>query len=109
MNMIKRKKKTPQQIKENQEKIQKRNEFFEKIWKSRPHICEITGVKLYNPINSMYFHHILPKSKYPEAWLDEENIILLHPNIHAQAELDMYRYEEINKRREKLLKKYGYS
>ena len=48
------------------------------------------------------FHHILPKSKYPEASLDEENIILLTWEEHDQVEMDMYRYEDINNRREQL-------
>jgi hypothetical protein len=55
---------------------------------------------------STYFHHILPKNKYPEAALDQENIILLTLNEHDQVESDIYRYEEVNKRREQLKLKY---
>jgi hypothetical protein len=55
---------------------------------------------------STYFHHILPKEKYPEACLDEENIILLTLEEHSNVEADMYRYEEVNKRRELLKQTY---
>ncbi len=53
-----------------------------------------------------YFHHILAKEKYPEACLDEENIILLTLDEHSNVESDIYRYEEVNKRREQLKQKY---
>jgi hypothetical protein len=49
----------------------------------------------------------LPKSKYPEACLDEENIILLSLSEHEQVEMDIYRYEEVNKKREQLKIKYN--
>jgi 5-methylcytosine-specific restriction endonuclease McrA len=55
---------------------------------------------------STFFHHILPKNKYLEASLDEENIILLTWEEHDQVENDTTRYEEVNKRREQLKKKY---
>jgi 5-methylcytosine-specific restriction endonuclease McrA len=91
------------------EEIKKMRDFFLSIWKKRKHQSEISGDKLYE-INglpsSAYFHHILPKEHYPEAKYDEENIILLSMEEHANVHSDMYRYEEINKRRERLLKKY---
>ena len=83
-------------------------DFFAKCWDNKPHYSEVSGKFLGNICSSLYQHHILSKSKYPEACLDEENIIFLTPEEHASVELDMYRYEEINKRREQLLKKYGY-
>ena len=55
---------------------------------------------------STYFPHILAKEKYSEACLDEENIILLTLEEHSNVENDMYRYEEINKRRNYLNLKY---
>ena len=82
-------------------------EVFNKIWKERPHYSELSGELLGKEISSVFFHHILPKRNYEEASFDEDNIILLTWDEHANVENDMYRYEEINKRREKLLKKYG--
>jgi hypothetical protein len=81
-------------------------DFFLKVWKDRPHKSEISGDYLASEPLHVFFHHILPKNKYPEACLDEENIILLTWEEHDQVESDVTRYEEVNKRREQLKKKY---
>lgn len=81
-------------------------EMFMNIWKKKRHYSEVSGVYLGKEPMSTYFHHILPKEKYPEACLDEENIILLTLEEHSNVENDMYRYEEVNKRRNHLLTKY---
>jgi 5-methylcytosine-specific restriction endonuclease McrA len=84
-------------------------DFFLQIWKDRPHKSEISGVPLGSEPLSTFFHHILPKNKYPESSLDEENIILLTWEEHDQVERDITRYEEVNKRREQLKQKYEIS
>jgi len=66
----------------------------------------VSGKYLGNEPLSVFFHHILPKEKYPEASLDEENIILLTLEEHDQVEMDIYRYEEVNNRRNLLKAKY---
>jgi hypothetical protein len=81
-------------------------EFFLSYWKKMPHYSEVSGKWLGKEPMSTYFHHILPKEKYPDACLDEENIILLTLEEHSNVENDMYRYEEVNKRRNHLLTKY---
>jgi hypothetical protein len=81
-------------------------EMFLDIWKKKPHKSEISGVYLGKEPMSTYFHHILPKEKYPEACVDEENIILLTLEEHSNVENDMYRYEEVNNRRNLLKLKY---
>jgi hypothetical protein len=81
-------------------------EFFLSIWKKRPHRSEVSGEYLGSEPMSTYFHHILPKNKYPEACLDEENIVILSLIEHSNVENDMYKYEEINRRREQLNLKY---
>ena len=80
--------------------------LFLQLWKKVPHYSQVSGKYLGKEPLTVFFHHILPKEKYPQASLDEENIIFLTLEEHEQVELDMYRYEEVNKRREKLLKKY---
>jgi len=90
----------------NYEDALKMKNFFMDIWNKKKHYSEVSGDYLGSEALSTYFHHILPKSKYPEAALDEENIILLTLLEHEQVEMDIYRYEEVNKRREKLLEKY---
>jgi|694.fasta_scaffold109607_7 hypothetical protein len=76
------------------------------IWRKRIHFSEISGKKLGSEPLSVFFHHILPKEKYPEAAYDEENIILLTLEEHDNVEKDMYKYEEVNKRRDLLKLKY---
>ena len=88
------------------EKINIMRSFFLEIWKKRQHLSEVSGLPLVGEPLSVYFHHIIPKEKYPEAAFDEENIILLTLNEHDQVEKDMYRYEEVNNRREQLKTKY---
>lgn len=82
-------------------------EIFLKIWKSRYHRSEVSGDYLGKEPLTIFFHHILPKEKYPEAKFDEENIILLTFDEHGNVENDMYKYDEINSRRNKLMDKYG--
>jgi hypothetical protein len=82
-------------------------DMFLRIWKTKPHKSEISGASLGSEALSTYFHHVLPKEKYPQAALDEENIILLTWEEHDQVEMDPTRYEEVNKRREQLNKKYN--
>lgn len=82
-------------------------EFFELCWKNKPHYSEVSGKFLGNKCSSLYQHHILAKSKYPEACFDEENIVFLTADEHASVELDMYKYEYINKKRELLKIKYN--
>ena len=78
------------------------------IWKKRPHRSEISGVYLGKEPSSAFFHHILPKNKYPEVRMDEENIILLTIDEHADVESDMYKFDIINQRRTNLLKKLNH-
>jgi len=80
--------------------------LFKKIWGERSHVSEISGDFLGTEALSSYFHHILPKNKYPEGRMDEENIILLTINEHANVEADIYRYQKINDIRKYLLNKH---
>jgi hypothetical protein len=92
-----------------QEEVQKTTEmqeFFLQIWKKKPHKSEVSGESLGSEALSIFFHHVLPKEKYSQARFDEENIILLTWEEHDQVERDITRYEEVNKRREQLKKKY---
>jgi hypothetical protein len=85
----------------------KMKELFMSIWNKKPHKSEVSGEYLGKEPLTVFFHHILPKEKYPQACFDEENIILLTLEEHDQVEMDIYRYEEINNRREELLTKYN--
>lgn len=85
----------------------KMKEFFLSIWNKRPHRSEVSNTYLGNEPLTVFFHHILPKEKYKDASLDEENIILLTLEEHDQVEMDMYRYDVINQRRNHLKTKYN--
>ena len=102
---LKRKKKEPLS-EEEIEKITQQNTLFLSIWRKRPHISEISGEKIYT-YSSLNFHHIFKKENHRELANNEENIILILPTEHANVELNKYRYEEINRRRELLKKKYN--
>lgn len=80
--------------------------LFLQIWSKKAHYSEVSGKWLGKEPLTVFFHHILPKEKYPQAMLDEENIILLTLEEHEQVELDMYRYEEVNNKRNYLKHKY---
>ena len=82
-------------------------DFFLQLWRKRPHYSEVSGKWLGKEPLSVFFHHILPKEKYPQVCLDEENIVFLTLEEHEQVELDMYRYEEINNKRNYLKNKYS--
>ena len=82
-------------------------QLFLSIWKMRRHYSEVSNTYLGKEPLSTYFHHILPKEKYPQACLDEENIILLTLEEHSNVENDIYKYEIINKKREQLKTKYN--
>lgn len=86
-------------------KIETMRNFFLEIWKERKHYSEVSGDYLGKEPLSTFFHHILPKEKYPAEAYDKSNIILLTLDEHTNVEADIYRYEEVNRRRIELLNK----
>ncbi len=91
---------------ENIQRISNRNDLFLQIWEKRPHKSEVSGEYLGKEPLTVFFHHILPKEKYPEACFDEENIILLTLDEHTNVESNMYKYDIVNTKRQFLLSKY---
>ena len=81
-------------------------EFFLSIWRNRSHISEVSEAFLGHEPLSVFFHHILSKKKYDVAKFDPDNVILVNLDEHSSVELDMHKYEEVNKRREQLYIKY---
>jgi len=75
------KKKTPIRYKQKETGLK---EFFEQIWKERPHYCENENCRKFlgqfpKPIN---FSHRKSKGSHPELKLDKNNIDLLCPECH---------------------------
>lgn len=93
--------------KNKQYHIDDMKELFLEIWMKKPHVSEISGKKIYGEPKSIYFHHILPKSIYPLAALDEENIIILTFEEHQKVENNPNLYSIINEKRKFLFIKYG--
>lgn len=88
-------------------KISEMQQFFLQIWRKRLHYSQVSMDYLGKEPLSVFFHHILPKEKYPQAMFDEENIILLTLEEHDNVERDIYKYEQVNSKRIKLLEKYS--
>jgi hypothetical protein len=88
------------------EKTKEMQQFFMTIWNSLPPYrkrCYETGEALKNPPLSTYFHHVLPKSKYPEYRLCDWNIVLLKPEVHEQAELNINKTPKVKEYKQRLL------
>ena len=86
---------------------QRLHTWFNLLWENEPHYSEISGTWLGSENSSMYWHHILPKSTFPQYAEDRDNIIRLSGDEHTQVEANPYFYEEVNIRREKFKEKYG--
>lgn len=89
--------------------------FFKRIWDTREDengncVCYETGRELPFSFrqNTCCYHHILPKSKYPQYALEEWNIVILHPEIHDQVEIDINKCPKVKNLTEKLKKQYGH-
>jgi hypothetical protein len=58
-------------------------DLFNKIWNSRPHKSELSGISLERYEGTEYFYwmfaHILDKKNYPLFRLEEENIMIVEP------------------------------
>jgi len=91
---------------DNDRNISDMNVFFLQIWTKRKHYSEVSGDYLGKEPLTIFFHHILPKEKFPQAKYDDDNIILLTFDEHNNVENDIYKYEEVNGRRNHLKIKY---
>ena len=103
--IIKRKPKNKEQINEDREQQEKMWRLFELLWEERGGISELSGKELGEPL-TIYFHHILPKSKYSNLKLIKDNIIILTWEEHQKVEQDMYFYDKINIKREQIINNY---
>lgn len=56
--------------------------FYMEIWSERPHVCSCCNKYLGKEPLTVYFDHILEKSKYPELRHNKLNIWLLCMECH---------------------------
>lgn len=69
---------------EKKEYTNKQFQMFFNIWSKRRHYCESCGLWLGNEPLSIFFDHLLEKSKYPEFALIENNIYLCCGECHTR-------------------------
>ena len=60
--------------------------LYLEIWNKRPHIDFETCEPILGEPLTLYFHHVLLKSKYPQYRHKSWNIVLVNWNSHAQAD-----------------------
>lgn len=79
--------------------------FFYLILQNKGKESEVSYKPLYGDLNSCWFHHILPKSKYPELRYCPDNIIMLTPEEHEEVEKGKI-YDEVENRKESIIFNY---
>lgn len=79
-------------------------EFYAEIWLASPHVCFECGKKLGKEPLTLFFHHLLAKAHYPEFRHTPENIAILCPDDHQQAEMDLDKVPKVKARREEVYK-----
>lgn len=79
--------------------------FYEEVWQASPHVCQCgCCTKLTSPWKRSYFHHLLPKSSYPLFRHVAENIMLLTPDHHTDAENKVKKMPLVEKRLQEVTK-----
>jgi|GEM_PF-5456503 len=110
-----REKKKPQPLKQMSEKTKAKQaeekavlaadkDFYLEIWLASPHVCGECSNKLGKEPLTLFFHHLLPKAKYPQFRHTPENIMILCPDCHTQAEVDLDKVPKVKKRRDEVEK-----
>ena len=85
-SLLKKKRKTGEEISEKEKEGLKLLLFFELIWISLPREdrkCWSCGKGLYEPVRSYYFDHLIEKSKRPDLALERGNIFLCCLTCHS--------------------------
>jgi 5-methylcytosine-specific restriction endonuclease McrA len=85
---------------------QKQNDtaFYLSIWHTREHKCEQCGRYLGSEPLTIYFHHILAKSKYKQYRHSSWNIALVCGDCHSQCETNIDKTPKLKQRHDELLK-----
>jgi hypothetical protein len=84
------------------------------VWHSRAHLSQVSFDPLGEDMQAHFFSHILPKSTYPAARMDPNNIILMTLEEHQlwenskSALLGIEKWRSIFEKEKKLKSKYAY-
>ena len=96
------------------ERTERLHAYFRALWDNREDeegycYCFETNSRL--PLsyrcNTCCYHHILPKSKYPQYEFESWNIVILHPDIHTRVEGNVDLCPKVAELTRKLKEKYG--
>lgn len=79
-------------------------EFYLEHWRACPHSCEQCSKKLGKEPLTLFFHHAMPKRLYPGLRHVHENIIVLCPDCHQQAETDLDKVPIVKRRTQEIEK-----
>lgn len=71
-------------MKRNTERLQGIHEWMLGMWEDmpQPRRCKSCNTRIYGAFKSMYFDHLLDKSKYPEYDVKESNIYFCCAQCH---------------------------
>lgn len=112
---LKKKIKSPEEKMKRKQEKEEMFKFFLTVWDSQADEygdCRcyetgklLTGKRFRN--NICCYHHLLSKSSFPEYTLDLMNIVILHPNTHAQVEMNIDKCPKVKELTIKIREYYG--
>lgn len=79
-------------------------DFYAEVWAASPHICQECLTKLGREPLTLFFHHLLEKRNHPEFRHTHENVMILCPDCHTQAESDIDKTPKVRERRNEVIK-----
>ena len=90
------------QIVEDKALLEQDKIFYKEIWDASPHVCGECGCSLGKEPLTIFFHHLFPKSVYPQFRHTPENIIILCSTCHSGVELNLSRFPAVLRRKEEV-------
>lgn len=84
--------------------------MYRQIWRERAHVSELSGMKLGDKLDPVFFSHILAKGAYPRFRHRKDNIILLTKLEHVQWEFGDRKdpkFDVIKQRYQELMQEYN--
>ncbi len=96
---IKKRIKSEEELEEERYQRLKMNIFFWECWESLPKYSEINPFYKFNDANKTHYHHLYPKSIYPELRYSLNNIICVSWEEHSLLDNDLEYFEEAKKKR----------
>lgn len=82
-------KKRAKLIEEQKDLLKLDKEFYKEVYAASPHWCWNCGCKLPKEPQLFMFHHLLPKSQYPQFRHTPENICVLCLECHSKCETNI--------------------